>query len=156
MYQLASQEHFAFDDEVPAWLQASLAMGSPPANRSSGSILPRDNLPQGTWISEASLWTTWEHRGELNVGLTIASVLIVAEAEFGISLKHHPRVHAATKIYAKKFVESLNRDPCNYSDTHMPSISTQHLFISEKDVVPKLSTRNPEGLRAVNFDFLRG
>lgn len=70
----------------------------------------RRMLYGGQWLSEAALWTSWVHRGELRVVLD--SLLLALDASgFARVISSHKAAHVLAAAYARKFVESLNRGP---------------------------------------------
>lgn len=70
----------------------------------------RRMLYGGQWLSEAALWTSWVHRGELRV-VTDSLLLALDAAGFARVISSHKAAHVLAAAYARKFVESLNRGP---------------------------------------------
>lgn len=70
----------------------------------------RRMLYGGQSLSEAALWTSWVHRGELRV--VINSLLLALDASgFAKVISGEKGAHVLAASYARKFVESLNRGP---------------------------------------------
>jgi len=70
----------------------------------------RRMLYGGQWLSEAALWTSWVHRGELRV-VTDSLLLALDASGFARVISSHKAAHLLAAAYARKFVESLNRGP---------------------------------------------
>lgn len=82
-----------------------------PAKRDgSGGGQDQIALPCGQWLSEASLWTNWVHKGDLQVTSDSLFVTIDA-AEFARIISTHQTVHTFAATYARKYVEELNQSP---------------------------------------------
>jgi len=65
-------------------------------------------LDRGNWLCEATLWTTWKHRGVLTTS-TGGALLRLDAAEFGaIILKHNASAWAYASRYGREFVRQLN------------------------------------------------
>lgn len=61
----------------------------------------------GRWLSEASLWTRWEHRGDLEA-TSHCSVLMIDSKEFRQVLENYEEAFTECVLYARVFVEALS------------------------------------------------
>merc|ERR1719446_937334 len=72
-------------------------------------------LYSGEWLSEAALWTSWVHRGDLRVvcsALVSDCLLFALDASgFARVVSSHKAAHVTAAAYARKFVEGLNKGP---------------------------------------------
>jgi len=80
-----------------------------------GSDLRGVDLGKGKWLSEAVLWTTWEHCGVLK-SLGDSTLLLLTPSAFERVAKSHPPAHASIVLYAREFVAALNRFGRSYTD----------------------------------------
>lgn len=108
-----------------AYLQAQADPGSERASQSSSgsglsdkssglsdkSLAQERLLDRGMWVSEAVLWTKWEHRGELKPAA--GGALLQLEAlRFAAALsQHHAGAYAYACRYGREFVRILNQCP---------------------------------------------
>lgn len=78
---------------------------------SEKSFVQERTLDRGMWVSEAVLWTKWEHRGELKSAA--GGALLQLEAiRFAMMLsQHHAGAYAYACRYGREFVRMLNRSP---------------------------------------------
>eukprot|EP00932_Pfiesteria_piscicida_P011897 SRR837773.23152.p1 GENE.SRR837773.23152~~SRR837773.23152.p1 ORF type:complete len:360 (-),score=83.37 SRR837773.23152:16-1068(-) len=65
-------------------------------------------LRGGQWLSEAALWTSWVHRGELRA-VTDCLLFALDASGFARVISSHKSAHNYAAAYARKFVEGLNR-----------------------------------------------
>lgn len=74
-------------------------------------------LCSGDWLSEAALWTSWVHRGDLRVvssHLVSDCLLFALDASgFARVVSGHKAAHVSAAAYARRFVEGLNAGPYN-------------------------------------------
>jgi len=83
----------------------------------------RRMLYGGQSLSEAALWTSWVHRGELRV--VINSLLLALDASgFAKVISGEKGAHMLAASYARKFVESLNRGPDLTDPATMQAVAT--------------------------------
>jgi len=82
----------------------------------------------GEWLSEAVLWTEWEHAGDLE-GLNESLLLALPWDAFANIAKVFPSARASASCYAKKFVAGLDRFGCTFTDL----IDYDTLFCEEED-----------------------
>jgi len=77
----------------------------------------------GQWLSEAALWTRWEHRGQLTT-LTGASLLAISACAFAKLLQRCITAHAFAVIHAKKFLADLRllNGSGSASDLPLPTV----------------------------------
>jgi len=73
-----------------------------------GQTQTRRTLHGGQWVSEAALWTSWVHRGELRA-VTDCLLFAVDASGFASVISNHKSAHQFAASYARKFVEGLNR-----------------------------------------------
>jgi hypothetical protein len=83
--------------------QASESEGEQPAEPVEAAI---SSL---TWLSEAALWTVWEHCGEL-IAQSDAYLLSLDSQKFAVLLKEYECAHVHAALYARAFVKFLNSD----------------------------------------------
>jgi len=74
----------------------------------SGPALVKRVLHGGQWLSEAALWTSWVHRGDLRA-LTDCLFFALDASVFARVISAHKSAHSFAAAYARKFVEGLNR-----------------------------------------------
>jgi len=67
-------------------------------------------LSRGEWLSEAVLWTVWEHTGQLGAA-TPGTCALLSYTSFEEAIKLHPAVHWLSVLYARQFVIHLNKKP---------------------------------------------
>lgn len=72
-------------------------------------------LSNGRWLSEAVLWTHWDHRGGC-MGVNDSTMLTLGSNDFAMMAKKHGPAHASGVLYARQFVAGLNRFGKNYND----------------------------------------
>jgi len=88
-----------------------------------GKFKYRDNaqrLSRKTFLSEASLWTTWEHRGDLCCATEMGEIISITAEAFGNELRCHPAPWDLAFRYGHSFVEFMNRsDPAHLTDVTM-------------------------------------
>mmetsp|Transcript_19487 Transcript_19487/g.52230 ORF Transcript_19487/g.52230 Transcript_19487/m.52230 type:complete len:804 (+) Transcript_19487:68-2479(+) len=101
--------------------------GGPDARPSMLSGEPPDEpeevpISGGMWLSEAALWTVWEHCGEL-VAQSDAYLLSLDALEFARLLKEYECAHVHAALYARAFVHFLNSDQRLCSDAIDPAHS---------------------------------
>lgn len=65
-------------------------------------------LARGRWLSEAALWTKWEHRGDLEA-MCHCSVLMLNVKEFQHCVEAYEVARLESSIYARAFVEALKQ-----------------------------------------------
>jgi len=65
------------------------------------------DLRRGRWLAEASLWTRWEHRGDLEA-VSNCSVLMLDAKAFERVVEVYEEAFAECVLYARAFVEALN------------------------------------------------
>jgi len=80
------------------------------ARRPQDAAYLRRTLSSGQWLSEAALWTSWVHRGELRV-ITDSFLFALDASGFARVISSHKVAHVLAASYARKFVETLNRGP---------------------------------------------
>mmetsp|Transcript_21923 Transcript_21923/g.55814 ORF Transcript_21923/g.55814 Transcript_21923/m.55814 type:complete len:410 (+) Transcript_21923:2-1231(+) len=69
-------------------------------------------ISKGDWISEASLWTTWEHRGKLSaVEAKAADLIEVDPQKLCEAVQIHPKPWKLVTSYASTFVMTMNEKP---------------------------------------------
>lgn len=79
----------------------------------------------GSWLSEAVLWTPWEHRGALYAEHG-GTMLGVNFEEWATLFKEHEQAHVAASIHARCFVEELNAvDAVDLSDLPVKLATSQ-------------------------------
>jgi hypothetical protein len=66
-------------------------------------------LRSGTFLSEAVLWTLWEHCGDLSAA-EIGSACLVGPKALMDVLIQHPEVHWLSILYARQFLINLNKN----------------------------------------------
>jgi len=68
------------------------------------------------WLSEAALWTTWRHRGDLEAREP-SELMLLSPGEFGCIMSIHPQPWLFSQIYGIFFVTFLNEvEPEHVSD----------------------------------------
>jgi len=81
-----------------------------------------DPLEMMTCLSEAVLWTSWEHSGAL-LSVSDATFITVGAQDFGKKICQSPPAHVSSIIYARRFVAGLNKFGKTYNDIiHLDSI----------------------------------
>lgn len=60
------------------------------------------------WLSEPVLWTPWEHTGECKT-LYTAGLLIMDALTFCRVIRRYESMHIVASLYARKFLEELNK-----------------------------------------------
>merc|ERR1711907_702524 len=73
------------------------------------------NLHHGDWLSEAVLWTNWEHCGAF-AGVRESSLFVLKESEFTRVVRLNGPAHASSVLYARMFIAGLNRFGKNFHD----------------------------------------
>jgi hypothetical protein len=73
------------------------------------------SLENKEWISEAVLWTSWRHSGNL-LSVTEGELLAVDPLQFMSVMSVHPKPWHFAVTYAKKFVELLNKEDIELTD----------------------------------------
>lgn len=68
------------------------------------------SLSQGQWVSEAVLWTVWEHTGKLGAA-SGGTCAVLSSASFEEAIKLHPAVHWLSVLYARQFIIHMNKMP---------------------------------------------
>jgi len=68
-------------------------------------------LRTGEWLSEAALWTSWVHRGELRVVVSDCLLFALDASGFARVVSSHKAAHVTAAAYARSFVEGLNKGP---------------------------------------------
>eukprot|EP00747_Dinoflagellata_sp_TGD_P080637 gnl/TRDRNA2_/TRDRNA2_160980_c1_seq2.p1 gnl/TRDRNA2_/TRDRNA2_160980_c1~~gnl/TRDRNA2_/TRDRNA2_160980_c1_seq2.p1 ORF type:complete len:364 (+),score=69.17 gnl/TRDRNA2_/TRDRNA2_160980_c1_seq2:96-1187(+) len=79
----------------------------PPYCKSEEANMPT-GVKEGDWCCEPALWTLWVHRGEMQAE-TDCSLLSLNTAKFLSIARSHPMEMRLPMLYAKAFVEGLNR-----------------------------------------------
>jgi hypothetical protein len=99
---------YTFGRSTDAWSQLCF---------SSRSKIPDSATPvkPGHWLSEAALWTSWQHCGEL-CAKEEGSLLALRVEEFISTMKRHDEAMVDVAGYAKNFVEELNKNPALCTD----------------------------------------
>eukprot|EP00747_Dinoflagellata_sp_TGD_P194844 gnl/TRDRNA2_/TRDRNA2_62736_c1_seq1.p1 gnl/TRDRNA2_/TRDRNA2_62736_c1~~gnl/TRDRNA2_/TRDRNA2_62736_c1_seq1.p1 ORF type:complete len:306 (-),score=63.00 gnl/TRDRNA2_/TRDRNA2_62736_c1_seq1:129-977(-) len=94
-----------------------------------------------SWLSEAVLFTTWFHCGDFDA-LSDSSLMVLNADKFTkiIAGGEYPPAHAATVMYARRFVSALNHFGKGFSDV----IDTQMLFEGAKHVEDEQPPPNPQ------------
>lgn len=64
-------------------------------------------LTRGMWLSEAAMWTRWEHCGDL-IGVRPGNVFTMEAATFADKVSQYANAYTATKRYALCFVDLMN------------------------------------------------
>merc|ERR1711920_852155 len=82
-------------------------MGSATRSIESDSRREPVRLEKGEWLSEAVLWTEWEHAGDLE-GLQNSHLFSVDAEIFGTIVTFYPSSRATASFYARKFVVALD------------------------------------------------
>ena len=90
--------------------------------RSQNSVfLPKGeiehNVTAGRWLSEAAMWTKWEHCGSLS-NEEAGFLLALQVDSFLHAVRQHEDAFIDTVLYAREFVKELN-DGGNVSDLHV-------------------------------------
>jgi len=67
-------------------------------------------LSRGQWLSEAVLWTVWEHTGTLGAA-SLGTFALLSHTSFEEAITLHPAVHWLSVLYARQFVIHLNKMP---------------------------------------------
>merc|ERR1739848_334923 len=70
-------------------------------------MLEQQNVERGHWAAEASLWTSWTHRGLLKAQ-TSCRLLAIDSLKAVDHLITHRTPQGFAQLYAKKYVEELN------------------------------------------------
>jgi len=77
---------------------------------SSALDLQVDSTPivRNNWLSEATLWTVWEHCGKL-VAVNQGSCTLLFSKDFENMMQDHPVAHWMATLYARQFIAHMNR-----------------------------------------------
>jgi len=73
------------------------------------------DLQNKEWLSEAVLFTTWRHRGNL-LAMTESELLSVDPEQFMIVMSVHPKPWHYAVFYARKFIQLLNSSLSELTD----------------------------------------
>mmetsp|Transcript_126703 Transcript_126703/g.370232 ORF Transcript_126703/g.370232 Transcript_126703/m.370232 type:complete len:862 (+) Transcript_126703:47-2632(+) len=73
------------------------------------------SLTIGHWVSEAVLWTPWEHTGGL-ISVRDSMLLTLGVSDFARIMRSYPPAHVSAILYARQFVAGLNRFGKTYTD----------------------------------------
>lgn len=80
-----------------------------------------------SYLSEATLWTYWEHRGALKAKGS-SSFLTINSVKFAPIIKDTAFAFIDAAVYAKKFVQRLNEDPEFRCDFVMPGVQNSNII----------------------------
>jgi len=95
-----------------------------------------------SYLSEATLWTYWEHRGALKSKAN-SGLLTVNSAKFAPIIKDTAFAFIDAAVYAKKFVQRLNEDPSFRSDLIIPGVHNTSSVLSAASTMALKSWRMP-------------
>lgn len=123
--------------------QANYVQRPKPSNRSFLERFPRTalpvkimsrNVPTGSWISEAALWSHWIHVGKLVVKRN-AKFLKVSAVAISKVTKAHPIIGRITKLYSQNYhiriVTSMPPLGVYPDDLHVPQTGVNELLSSQ-------------------------
>lgn len=65
------------------------------------------DVEQGTWLSEAGLWSLWMHVGTAKT-VGRCDVLTVTASVVDVMVEHHPQVGSITRHYAKRYLRCIS------------------------------------------------
>lgn len=88
----------------PAFATASRLVMAKSISSTDCSEMDGHEVSDGDWLSEAALWTKWEHNGEL-ITISDCALLFVDSAGFLRLMTAHPPAHVSCLRYAREFVE---------------------------------------------------
>eukprot|EP00928_Gymnodinium_smaydae_P044916 TRINITY_DN29985_c0_g1_i1.p1 TRINITY_DN29985_c0_g1~~TRINITY_DN29985_c0_g1_i1.p1 ORF type:complete len:843 (-),score=175.50 TRINITY_DN29985_c0_g1_i1:205-2691(-) len=85
-------------------------------------------VSDGEWVTEAVLWVSWVHVGDLEA-TTESSIVVINSDQFGAAMQSNTVVWSSVQRYAASFVNFLN----NVSKDDLTDLL--HLHISAQDVL---------------------
>lgn len=112
-----------------------------------GSIM----LYPGRWIAEPALWLPWTNTGRL-VAEAVCHMYSVSSTDLGDVLKFHVDAYAIAVLYARSFVDDLNRLD-NFSD--IPKFQIQPEISNMPMTKLSVTIINGECLRAADINLFR-
>jgi len=86
---------------------ASGSLRYAPRSPSSCTALESQRVVDGQWLSEAALWTLWQHRGNLFAASDGLILALLVDC-FASVVRQHEVVHNDAAKYAAKFIEAMN------------------------------------------------
>jgi hypothetical protein len=87
-----------------------------------------DMVLEGQWVSEAALWATWLHLGDLQA-LQVTHVVIIDAQVFGECISMNTPLYVVIRMYAQEFVKQLKEV------AHTELTDMAHWLFSAEDVM---------------------
>jgi len=111
-------------------------------NGTVDSSPPARNVDGGTWLSEPVLWTSWVHLGDM-ITVAESSLMTVDAEKFCVKLMTNPALRMRARLYAHKFVETLNKvEPRKLTDLTANMLDPGEIMATV--IIPRISVDSSE------------